>query len=348
MNIDKSHNDDLGVLLPPVGLEKLATRLYRITGFVTTLCTESDLRPLVFSRYYHIRRVAWTAALLAQLRNAFNNSVNHDKVVWLSWAHDLNRWPFAHNAEKGLFDQAKDIPRYFNKSGKNLPSDILSDLEGIISKTYANLSEEGRVVLLADMITGFIEDPLWAIIALDLSPDFIPPNIANYLCIKIDLPEIQKRLLELNYAFAETRAIEPFRTKFDTFFKDTITNFVMTREFANTLPLGDPKFESWRRLVKEDLMIKKIFTYNNEKVSHGSRLKSELIVPLCNTLGSDAIAVLTTIDEPGVLELAKELGLLKKQNISDYLPSLNYVTEHEPNLSFRRNSQTQHTHGSFI
>jgi hypothetical protein len=43
------------------GMYQAIRRLYGITGFVTTLHSRSDRRPLAFARYFHVRRVAWVA-----------------------------------------------------------------------------------------------------------------------------------------------------------------------------------------------------------------------------------------------------------------------------------------------
>ena len=133
-------------------------RLKAITGFVTTLHKADDPRPLAFARYYHVRRVVWVAEWLRLRRVSGTEQLDINTVRWLAWAHDLNRWPFAHNSEKGFFNQADDVSRYVVAAGLQFPpahsSDrteeearearLLSDLEGVISKDFGRLSPEGR------------------------------------------------------------------------------------------------------------------------------------------------------------------------------------------------------------
>jgi hypothetical protein len=336
MNTDLQ-NDDLGILKIPSDLQTLVERLFRITGFVTVLCTPSDERPLAFSRYYHVRRVAWTAGLISKIRIADGDLVNINKVRWLAWAHDLNRWPFAHNAEKDLFDQAEDVPRYFKDNKIELEPNIITDLKGIISKSHTYLSKEAKIVLLADIITGFIEDPIWATTAIDLLPSFIPGQVNTHLCIGVEKPEIQQRLLKLNYLFFETRKVEPFETGFDLFFKGTVSKYIMERDIARSLPLGEKNFENWRRIVKENFMKNELFLYNNEKISHGSVLFNEIITPLYKKMGSSLSSTLTAINETQTIELAHKLNILEGLDDSRYLPTLDYVAKYEPQNSFRLN-----------
>ena len=323
--------------IPPQELMTFVNRLYRITGFVTVLCTKSDERPLSFARFYHVRRVVWTANFIAEKINYSCEEVDKNKINWLAWAHDLNRWPFAHNAEKGLFDQAADAPRYFKENNIPVEPEILSDIQNIISKSYPHLTTEGKIVLLADMITGFIEDPLWAVTALDLHPKIVPTNISNYLCINIDLPEIYQKLLSLNIMFDENKTVEPFKSEFDFLFQKIITKFVSKRKFAESIPLGEPSFENWRQEIKEGFMRKKLFAYNNDKISHGARIRQEIIDPLYKKLGSNATSILTTIDETQALKMAENEGILKEYDETRYYPTLDFVTTQEPENSFRRN-----------
>lgn len=260
--------------------------------------------------------------------------VDSTKVHWLSWAHDLNRWPFAHNSEKGLFDQAADVPRYFDEQTIGIPPDIVCDLQGIISKEPALLSEDAKIVLLADMITGFVEDPLWAVTALDLRPDFVPEEIARYLCIGLEDSCTLRRLFKMNRLFATTRMVEPFETQFDALYQKTSRMFVSTRHIAESLPLGEPQFETWRLRIKDEFMRKKLFRYNNEKISKGPVLRTELTNPLHAILGEKAASVLTTIDEPEALLLCKQLNITTEADVVRYLPDLHYVSRDEPAMSF--------------
>jgi hypothetical protein len=124
---DRALSDDCGQwdpdeLLAPgpdaVGVKmfRAIRRLRGITGFVTTLHAPVDPRPLAFARYFHVQRVVRVAEWLWSRMESVGAAPDRTAVLWLAWAHDLNRWPFAHNSEKGYFDQARDVARYMLES----------------------------------------------------------------------------------------------------------------------------------------------------------------------------------------------------------------------------------------
>jgi hypothetical protein len=335
---DKHIYDDTKYLTIPKDIQNPIDRMFRITGFVTVLCPPLDERPLAFARFYHVRRVAWTAGFILKSRIANDEGIDIDKLFWLAWAHDLNRWPFAHNSEKSLFDQAEDVPRYFDENKIFVKPGLINDLKGIINKDHVGLSKEARIVLLADIITGFIEDPIWATTALDLLPSFIPDQVNNYLCLNVERLEFQRRLLELNNLFYKTRSVEPFESKFDLIFKEIATRYILTRNIANSLPLEETEFQHWRQIIKENFMRNELFLYNNEKISHGSLLFNEIILPLSKKLGSSMSSILTSIDEPQLVKMALELKIISDEDNTKYLPTLDFVEKYEPQNSFRKNS----------
>ena len=184
-------NEDLQA---PGEMDSPVKRLRSITGFVTTLHDRQDPRALVFGRYFHVRRVVWLADWLSSLSESEGNVLNVQRVHWLAWAHDLNRWPFAHNSEKGNFDQAKDLPRYLEANGLTLSwerlgyqdgGSLISDVYGIVSKKIAGVSEEAKTVLLADIIAGFVEDPLLAVAGLDMRLSLIPDAVSEQLALRV-------------------------------------------------------------------------------------------------------------------------------------------------------------------
>lgn len=326
--------------LPPANMREHAERMHRITGFVTTLCSDSDKRPLVFSRYFHVRRVVWTATVIAERRIAAGTKVDLEKVQWLSWAHDLNRWPFAHNSEKGLFDQGANVATFFPASGLTKAPEILKDLRSIIDKHPDRLSNEGAIVLLADILTGFIEDPLWITTALDLHPSFVPDDVGSYLCMPLNQNEVMQELFELNQLFENATAVEPFETEFDKLFCRFMRDFLEQRKLAESLPFGKPEFEQWRLHIKEDFMRKKIFAYNNEKISKGSSIRKKIVDPLYKALGDAAIPTLTTVDEPAAILMAQQFEIISPDDLASFVPSLDYVERYEPSMSFRRRARS--------
>jgi hypothetical protein len=327
-------------------------RLRGITGFVTTLHKLDDLRPLAFARYYHVRRVAWVARWLLRDREVQDAKLSLDKVRQLAWGHDLNRWPFAHNSERDLFDQARDVARYFMESGIRAefaaadcaagevaepPSGnaLLSDLSGVISKDPKRLSGEGRLVLLADMIAGFIEDPLLAITGLDLSPRLIPEPVRELLVLPCDEEWFVGKLLALNMVLYEKRDFKAYVRSFDALFRQQVREFVRKHSLRGRDPFAESWFWELRRVLKEEFLKQVLFPYNNEKIAHGTRLKEELIVPLLGVLGDHAVVTLTTIDEAGVIGLARSAGIIDAGSEHRYLPDLDYMAAREPENSFR-------------
>ncbi len=254
---------------------------------------------------------------------------------WLAWAHDLNRWPFAHNSEKGTYNQAEDLPRYFAESGLSATAGQIFELQAIIDKTHEHLSLEGRIVLLADIIAGFIEDPLWAIIGLDLIPEIVPQDVASVLRIPLSELDFRLRLRSLNNLLFTTRSPEPFITMFDELFQERALSYVEYARIAENLPLGHERFESDRQLVKDTFMRKRLFPYNNEKVSHGSLLKTKLVQPLIASLPGNINAIFTTIDEVELLTLAVKIGVIDHSDSSLFFPCIDYVSQAEPDWSFR-------------
>lgn len=324
-------------------------RLNAITGFVTTLHKPSDPRALAFARYYHVRRVAWVSEWLRSGWADRGEQLDASNVHWLAWAHDLNRWPFAHNSEKGLFDQAGDVSRYVITARLGFPAScsrdaegkarLVADLEGVISKDRGKMSPEGRLVLLADIIAGFIEDPLLAVTGLDLSPRLIPDIFREALALPLNDGDFVSELKALNLLLYEGRDVSNFMSSFDVIFRRGIQSFADKYQLAECDPLEESWFEQLRSSLKESFLRKVLFPYNNEKVAHGSLIKEELVGPLLKKLGhARAAAMFTEIDEPGFLDLAEQHGIIDagSRERERYFPDIDYMQTFEPENSFRR------------
>jgi hypothetical protein len=319
----------------PSELRTAVQRLRKITGFLTTLHSPNDRRPLFFSRYYHVRRVSWTAHWLMKQRINARHIVDKQRANWLVWAHDLNRWPFAHNSEKNEkrpFNQAADIPRYFSKHGITASPDLLAELSGILDEQAQRLSVEGRIVLLADMVSGFLEDPLMAIIGLDLRPEIVPQDIAEVLLLPIENPAFQDRLLRLNKRLHIERDGGAAVAQFDALFQECVTRFLIAYQLRENDDLGTNWFEELHKLVKDRFLRPQLFPYNNEKVGHGSLINEKLIIPLEDQF----IEMLTEWDEPEFIEFAVEKGMITTEDLPCFLPDLDYISREEPEKSFRR------------
>lgn len=319
-------------------------RLTGITGFATTLHTSTDPRPRVFSRFLHVRRVVWTAQWLAQARMTHGNNLDLRKIAWLAWVHDINRWPFAHNAEIDFFtkhrrfDQAEDFHRYCRDNDIAINTHLV-DLKNIAKKNIAPLSPEGRIVLLADIVTGFIEDPMLAISGLDLVPNIVPVEIAEVLRLPLSDKNFRARLLDLNVTLNVSRAVERFADGFDSIFLEAVVRLVTGHGFDQHDPLGTENFDRIKSLIREKFIATLLYPLNNERISRGSLLRRQIIDPLINILGESSARVLTTVDEDGVLALASNNAIIPSPSPKPFLPDIDYLWNKEPNLSFRHNSK---------
>jgi DNA repair photolyase len=329
----------------PSEMDGPVERLRSITGFVTTLHDRRDPRALVFGRYFHVRRVAWLADWLSSLNEGEGNRLNVQRVRWLAWAHDLNRWPFAHNSEKGNFDQAEDLPRYLKAHGLALSWEqlgyrdersLVSDVYGIVSKQTVGVSAEAKTVLLADIIAGFVEDPLLAVAGLDMRLSMIPDAVSEQLALRVHDPDFRDILYSLNSRLYERHDVSGFMAEFDQLFRACAQSFVLKHSLTGPTVLERDSFNSLRALIKERFLRGILFPYNNEKVAHGAFLKSELIEPLLQVLGGDAVRVFTTVTEDELIKLALENDIIAVGKERLYFPDLDYIAAYEPGNSFRR------------
>jgi hypothetical protein len=309
--------------------------MFGVTGFVSILPVDNDKRSSVFSRYYHVRRVAWTADLLVSLLPPAS-PISDRLVQWLAWSHDLNRWPFAHNSEKGLFDQGLDIARYLTVMNVVAPPEGASQLKKIINKDASSLCDEGKIVLLADIITGFLEDPLWLLTALNISPKLIPDPVAAFLGLPLTNDHFLNRAAMLLESFRPGINTDLFVQGFDKMFAELMEKFIISNSLASTSTLHQVTFEKHRRIIKEEFMKKTIFPYNNLLISQGHKIKNEIVIPLFEKLQrAHQCDVLTQLTDQECLRLAAEEGVISRDCYQQFRPKLDYMEEIEPEMSFR-------------
>ncbi len=320
------------LLKAPDDLAPLADRMHGVTGFVTNLCPRHDNRPRVFSRYFHVRRVAWTADLLFRLRT--DPSLNPDLVKWYCWAHDLNRWPFAHNSEKGLFDQADDLTNYFADAGITVSDYHVKQLRNIVNKECEDLNPEAEIVLLSDIITGFIEDPIWLISTINVSPEIIPSKVAEILCVPVHERETLFQFRRIAEAFQHSLKVDDFMAIFDREFCNIMKRFVAVQNLGSDGVLCSDWFQNWRYLIKGDFLRTVIFPYNNERISRGQVIKDRLILPLIEILGASASRMLTGLTDQGCFLNAVRRSVVAFEDRDLFLPNLDYMATEEPENSF--------------
>ncbi len=296
------------------------------------LTTPEDQRAKIFARYGHVRRVAWTCRhLLDNLPDAGN--LDSDLVDWFAWAHDLNRWPFAHNSERGSFDQASDMLRYLEANNVSAPRGVVLELSDIIAKKHERLGREARLVLLADIITGFIEDPNWLTTTLNISPLIIPEDVRAHLCLPYDDPKFMAKVADIAQDFRPGASLEEFSNHFDSLFTSCMARYVEVQRIADPDILGTSEFTENRHWIKDGFMRKVIFPYNNEKICRGVRIKRDLIGPVLDHFGARAAEALTQLDDEGLVAVAIRLGAVSVETAQSFLPRLDYMNEHEPKNS---------------
>ncbi len=313
-------------LQPPSDFERQANRMKGVTGFVTILYAESDPRPLVYSRYYHVRRVVWLSLFIARKEGVIS-SESLSKIGRLAWGHDLNRWPFAHNSELGLFDQAGDIPSYFCREKIDTSSAEVGNLVGIVNKDHTSLDSEGRIVLLADIITGFLEDPIWLMCTLDVSPEIIPSQIAEFLGFHYKKQEFFTKLYSLFRVFNTAFELNAFLASFDCLFTEVADSFLKNHPEITSEAIGGESFQKIRAEVKEGFMRELIFPINNLGVSRGKFIQTELMVPLhLRLLESSTVDCLTSITDRECLDLALNFDLFPVSWRKRFYPDISYFS----------------------
>ena len=333
---DMKHERIILSIAEPELTAHLMNRLHNITGFVTCLFKSPDFRPLAFSRYYHVRRVACLSHYIASERLHVTPALDFEHINLLAWLHDINRWVFAHNSEGGLFDQAEDIGHYLQKHKIELPSATLTELRNVITKQADLLSDEGKVVLLADIVAGYIEDPLLTIVGLDVTPEIVPDRIADYLNMPLREPGFRDELFRMNLKFFRTKTPEPFMMEFDKLFHRLSSSFLQAEGIGNSILLGTDRFESYRIEIKERFMRQILFQYNAKHVSKRDLLLRELVLPYCSFKVQNAYPDLNDVQESEFLDLAVRSGLIEPGQRHRFLPELDYPSKEDPSISFRR------------
>jgi hypothetical protein len=332
-------HEEIGALIPPFMLQRTAGRLAGVTGFISAIHDSTDGRAAVFNRYFHVRRVVWAARWIVHTLGS-KGRVDKERVTWLSWAHDLNRWPFAHNSERGpypqtpRFEQGNDVSRFFDGTGIGYDERLLKDLIGILEKRPMILTSEGCITLLADMTTGFIEDSLLAVVGLDLIPEFIPVEVSQALLLPMGEDGFVNQLFSLNHRLHVEQDLPLFVEEFDRLFAVCIVRLLSSLGSDPHLVLESNSFQSVRSMVKEKLR-KPLFRYNNEKISQGELIRRELMSPMLGLLKDRYIEVLSAVDEFGFLAIAKYMLGWNGAEIQRFYPRLDYVTTFEKGLSFR-------------
>lgn len=314
---------------PPAEYSARIDRLRQITGFVTVYGEETDPRVSVFARLWHVERVALVTKMMSGITDA-GKVERVDKLVWL---HDLNRWPFAHNAERGFFDQADNVAEYFSADTDLTAEDVL-DLRRIHEKDPAALSHEGRIVLFADALTGAIEDILLAVTGLNLHPRVIPREVEDLLGFSLRQGQWYTQCAQLTRTLhtAGDPQISDFQEEFKYVFSSLIKIF-LDRHNLNELHSGCQELFSITGYIKKKFIRPVIFPVNNEQVCHSSWIRHQ-VMPWYLTHVKDARTRLLKIGEAEFV--ADVLALDSPFKADQFLADMEYVSRETPARAFVR------------
>ncbi len=288
-------------------------RLKGITGFISIL--GNDHRLEVFKRYNHVMRVA---KLTKYLCSKFPQYDDHEAML-VTYLHDINRLPFAHNLEKHIgFDQSANLEKYCRYFSLEIPQKIITSTIAVLKKEVDG-PPSSRIVYTADAALGFIEDPILAIVTLDVPPNFIPPEVVSYLGFQQEtlLPDIAR--LKTYYV----QKTDAFLERFNTFVVKRAIDFINRHSTGNKLLIELADFTEIRRILREEFLNKQVFPINNERISHGSRLAEEVGIPYLRLLASrcdDPVINLLTMTDQDLLTAAMNENIINDP--SPYYPSL--------------------------
>jgi len=309
----------------PGWLSEAARRLRTITGFITVQPNGGDVRTLAFSRYDHVARVA-------SLALATNNdrSVPRSEVILISWLHDINRWPFAHNAEGDRFDQPGDIERFV--AGR-LPLRSVRQAAGVAGKNLPVLDKAARVVLLADMVTGFVEDTLFAVTGLGLSPSELPGQTLDLLRMPVGDSDFLEELVYLHDLLNLKLDVPGYIRNFNSLVHRASLRFLAEHDFTDHRALEDDNFWIVRTALRNEYLPVYIFPLNNEKVCHGTLIRRALVDPVLCRLGEAGQSNLTRWSEADFVAYALKEKLITEDTIFTVAPTLDYIQRFEPHRS---------------
>jgi len=297
-------------------LTKQLERLKGITGFISILGI--DNRVIIFNRYDHVKRVVrlleWYIKDLEDL--------DVKKCAFLGLYHDINRLPFSHNLEKAIgFSQADTMRNYMSIFNTIIDDTYYKDFEAFYKKDILG-SKESRIVLLIDSVAGFIEDSLFALTFLNIE---ITENIL--LILGFNNEELLSRnITKMRELF--NKDINSFINEFNNISFEYSMTFINKYKKDKYKIFNDQEFINIRNILKNDLLIKKIFPINNEIISKGSKLYSEIGKPYINLLkqnNQDVYETLFKQTDEDLLKDAISKGIIKNEN--EYFPCLDVLVK---------------------
>jgi hypothetical protein len=307
----------------------MLTRLKGITGFATTLTTRRDHRALVFNRFNHVSRVATLAAFIAN-----SLEIPTKPVLRIAWLHDLNRWPFAHNSERDIFSQADDAEAYFAQLIPAIAESEVADLVALQRRNIGALSISGLVTMVADAVTGAIEDPLLLICGLNVHPNIVPKEISDLLGTQFQSKVFAQHLEVATRLLLDDRNGSRFGGHFDELFLITFQNFLLEHNVVSNGALNSTDAFHACKLINHEFMQPIVFPINNDLVCHASWLRMNVIHPLLRDSDSRIVRSMLSLNETSFVKQVLKSREFRDLRAKDFLPSIDAIEEHYPELAF--------------
>ncbi len=316
----------------PEHLHRHIRRMKHISGFVTTLVRAGDGRASVFNRLEHVQRVSWVARQLAE------SPQQHLDASRMVWMHDLNRWPFAHNSEKGRYNQGEDIGRFLANLIDISPDEV-QQLESFHRKDISSLHNGGKLALVSDMLCGVVEDPLLVCVGTNVHPSYIPDSYSDALGGLYRDSDWVETMRECCFALHRDFNTGRFRELFATLFTEAFWSFIDTS--IGSMEVGNQPKDVFERAysistaLKEEFLRPVIFPINNELVCHASWIGETIVDPWRERLGTEEFcSLMLSLDEPALVDRLLNLTEFREIDISRVYPNLDYIVDSRESWAF--------------
>lgn len=292
-------------------------RLRGVGGFISIL--GRDPRVLLFCRYNHVNRVV---ALTEYLVNMLEIEESQ-KIMFLAHFHDINRLPLSYVTEKALkYNQALNLRPYLNDCSDIIPENYISALEAVVSKN-TNHSFDVRFVYLSDMVVNFVEDLLFAITLLDISPDFLPEELLAAMGMDSSKAELNEDTAYLKLYF--TGNINLFPAFFQATAKKYMLRFIKRLGGIGIFLSDDPVEKSNAVLTVKSFLVKSIFPVVDEDLVKEKSLVHKVVLPYFESLMKAQInpfESLWDMTDRQFLKTAVKMGLIKHDEVETFRPVL--------------------------
>lgn len=313
-------------LAPPTFVRAPVSRLLGITGFVTVFPDRGDARTQVFARYHHVRRVVAVSILLAERWD-----LDREHCTELAWIHDLNRWPFARNIEKGHYDQAGNLQRFLR--GLRIPADLAVEAGAVARKDPSPPTKAAEAVLLADIMAGLFEDILLSITGLHLHPEAISLDVDDILGMRLRETETRHRLAAMHRCLHIDRDVRKYIRLFDEHFIGLVQRFVQRLNLGRSGGLEDAQFHSVRSHVRYAFLPEVIFPLSSDLVCKAFQIRKLFGEPLLRHV-ADPERLLTAWTEQHAVAAAVRAGWLSPDDVDLLVPDIDALKHAMPDRVF--------------